>query len=72
MWLQLSCVIGAAYWCKLNYLSVPLGCYPTKQVLRASIRCFVIVVLQSKTLILKARLWFHKVDMGLCSCMDKM
>ena len=34
--------------------------------------CFVIVALQSKTLILKARLWFHKVDMGLSSCMDKI
>ena len=37
-----------------------------------SIRCFVIVVLQNQTLILNARLWFHKIDMGLASCMEKM
>ena len=30
------------------------------------------MVLQSQTLILKERLWFHTIDMGLSSCMDKM
>ena len=30
------------------------------------------VVLKSQTLTLKTKLWFHKIDMGLSSCMDKM